>query len=157
MANYIRDILYVASALPAANTSTGFGALTWVKVNGIQVLPKFGMTHNVIDVDDLETGITTGEKGMASGVEATTTVREIAGDAGQTVLRTQALDSAGLTSFKIVRKPSGALNAPATGDKVEYAQGFLHTYEPNNNDGASNVGFTVSFRQNQSTVYATQP
>ena len=155
--NFIRDILFVAAALPATNNAAGFNALTWVKVNGIQMLPKFGMTHNVIDVDDLETGITTGEKGMASGVEATAVVREIASDTGQTTLRTQALDSTGTASFKIVRKPSGALNAPATGDKVEYAQGFLHTYEPNDNNGESFVGFTVSFRQNLATVYATQP
>ena len=157
MANYIRDILYVATALPATNNAAGFNALTWVKVNGPSVLPKFGMSHNVIEVPDLETGIKTGEKGMASGVEATISVREIASDTGQTTLRTQALDSAGIASLKIVRKPSGASNAPATGDKVEYAQGFLHTYEPNENSGESYTGFTVSFRQNLATVYATQP
>jgi len=159
MANYIGDILYVAKALPAANTTTAFEALTWVKVAGIQMLPKFGLTHNVIDVDDLETGITTGEKGMASGVEATVTVREIVGDAGQQDLIDQALDSAGTASFKIVRKPSGAGTppVPATGDKVEYAQGFIHSYQPNDNNGQSNTGFTVTFRQNMVTVYGTQP
>lgn len=157
MANYIKDVLWMASALPATNDSAGFTALSWVKVNGIQMLPKFGMTHNVIDVDDLETGITTGEKGMASGVEATVTVREIAADTGQTNLRTRALDAAGLCSFRIVRKPTGAGGAPATGDKVEYAQGFLHSFEPNDNNGQSNVGFTVTFRQNMATVYVTFP
>lgn len=157
MANFIRDILYIATAVPAANTAAGFVALTWIKVNGIQMLPKFGLTHNAIDVDDLETGFTTGEKGMASGVEAVVTCRDIAADTGQINLRAQAADSTGAASFKVVRKPTGALNAPATGDKVEYAQGFVHSFTPTDNNGQSYVGFDVSFRQNAATIYATNP
>lgn len=157
MANYIRDILYVAQALPATNDDTGFEALTWVKVNGIQVLPKFAIAHNEIEVEDLESGFTKGEKGAAAGVGSPITVREVAADAGQEDLIEQADDSDGHLSCKIVRKPSGTGNTPASGDVVEYAQGFCHSYTPNDQNVSSHTGFTVTFRQNEQTVKATEP
>ena len=157
MANYIRDILYVAQALPATNDDTGFEALTWVKVNGIQVLPKFAIAHGEIEVEDLETGFTKGEKGAAAGVGSPITVREIASDAGQEDLIEQADDSDGILSCKIVRKPSGTGNAPASGDKVEYAQGFCHSFTPNDQNVSTHTGFSVTFRQNEPTVKSTEP
>lgn len=157
MANYIRDVLYVAQALPATNDNTGFEALTWVKVNGIQVLPKFAIAHNDIEVEDLESGFTKGEKGAAAGVGSPITVREISADAGQIDLKEQAADSDGHLSCKIVRKPSGAGNTPASGDVVEYAQGYVGSFTPNDQNVSTHTGFAVTFRQNEPTVEATEP
>lgn len=157
MSNYIRDILYVAKALPATNDSAGFEALSWVKVNGIQSLPKFGLTHNVIEVEDLETGFTTGEKGAGAGAASEIAVHTVASDTGQADLKLQADDAQGVASVKIVRKPSGTGNTPDTGDAVEYAQGFLHSYTPTDNNVSTHVGFTVTFRQNAAAVFATEP
>lgn len=154
--NHIGKTVYQSSALPATNDTTGFEALTWVKVNGVQTLPQFGVTHSMTDVPDLQTGFTTATKGAAQGVDTNAVFRTVASDTGQGNLLTAAEDSDGPMSFKIV-DGSGTDNAPATGDPVEYAQGILHSYQPNQGDNSTHEGFTVSFRQNDFTVVGTEP
>ena len=101
-ANFIGQTMYVAQALPATNDDTGFEALTWVQVKGIQTLPVFGVTHNGIDVPDLATGFTQSVKGAAAGRDSTFSFRRIAADAGQIDVAEQAADDDGLGSIKLV-------------------------------------------------------
>ena len=66
----------------------------------------------------------------------------------------------GLYSLKIVRgsgTDSGDGPAPVAGDVVQYAQGYLHTYDLNEKDDSSFEGGTISFKQNDFTVDDAEP
>jgi len=161
--SHIGKRLFVAQALPATNNAAGFEALTWVEVKGWQVLPQLGVSHAAIDVPDGASGFTQGLKGAGTGNDSTMTVRKIAADAGQADVRELAdvggQDASG--SIKIV-KATGTLDAggvPAveTGDAVQYAQGFFHSYLEIQGDTTTHEGFTVNFRQNAVTIEATEP
>lgn len=156
--SHIGKTIYVAEALPASNDAAGFAALTWVKVNGVQTLPQLGVSHANIDVRDLQTGLTTGIKGAGSGNDSTMTFRMVASDAGQEDVRNRANagGTSGAASIKIV-KGSGTNQAPVTGDPVQYAQGYLHSYVEIQGDDSSHEGFSVNFKQNALTVDATEP
>lgn len=152
--NHIGKTIYHAVAAPATNTKAGFEALTWVLVKGGQTLFQFGVSHSMIDVSDLQTGFTSAVKGPAQGVDTTATFREITADVGQVAIRLAANSQAGISSFKIV-DGTGVDNAPVTGNPVEYAQGILHSVQPNPPEDTTFEGFTVSFRQNAATVITT--
>lgn len=159
-ANFIGQTMYVAQALPATNDDTGFEALTWVQVKGIQTLPVFGVTHNGIDVPDLATGFTQSVKGAAAGRDSTFSFRRIAADAGQIDVAEQAADDDGLGSIKLVTgsgTDSGDGPAATSGDRVVYAQGYFHSLEPNQGTDSSFEGSSCSFRQNAVEVEATEP
>ncbi|WP_406646856.1 hypothetical protein QEZ52_00280 [Aliisedimentitalea scapharcae] len=158
--NHIGKTLWMATALPASNDTTGFEALTWVQVKGIQTLPVFGVTHSNTDVPDLATGFTSGTKGAGSGRESQFTTREISGDTGQGNVKTQANDKDGLVSLKIAEgsgTDSGDGPALVTGDAVKYAQGYLHSHEENQGTDNTHKGATCSFKQNNFTVEGTEP
>jgi hypothetical protein len=159
--SHIGKTLWVAMAAPATNDASGFAALTWVKVNGVQVLPQIGVAHNNIDVPDLETGFTRGVKGAGTGNDSVASFRLVAGDTGQGNVRTLAnanavAAGAGVGSIRITRA-TGAGGAPATGDIVQYATGYFHSYVENQGDDSSHEGFSVNFKQNGATVDATFP
>lgn len=156
--SHIGKTIYVAEALPATNDAAGFAALTWVKVDGVQTLPQLGISHANIDVPDLQTGITTGIKGAGSGNDSTLTFRLVDSDAGQEDVRNRANagGTSGAASLKIV-KGSGTAQAPETGDPVQYAQGYLHSYVEIQGDDSSHEGFSVNFKQNALTIDSTEP
>lgn len=156
--SHIGKTIYVAEALPATNDAAGFEALSWVKVNGVQTLPQFGISHSNIDVPDLQTGLTTGIKGAASGNDSTASFRLIAADAGQEDIRdlANAGGDAGVCSLKIV-EGSGTAQAPVAGDKVQYAHGYVHSYVETQGDNSTHEGFNVNFKQNALTIDATEP
>lgn len=158
--NHIGKTIYVAKAKPAANTAAGFEALTWVLAKGPITLPQLGTTHSMTDIPDLATGFTSAVKGAGQGVDTTMTFRDVDGDTGQADLIGQADDNDGILCVKIVSgtgADTGDGPAPVAGDKVEYAQGIAHSYQPNQGDNSSYEGFQVGFRQNAKTVKATQP
>lgn len=158
--NHIGKTLYVAQALPATNDSTGFEALTWVQVKGLQVLPQLGVSHADIEVPDLSTGFTSTLKGAATGVESTMAFRTVAADAGQVDVKEQAVDAQGEMSIKIVTgsgTDTGDGPAPVSGDAVQYAQGICKNYQEIQGDTTNYEGFSVAFRQNDFTVDATEP
>lgn len=155
--NHLGLTIYVSAALPATNDAAGFEALTWAKASGWVELPQFGISNETIDVPDGESGFTAGVKGAGSGVDTTMSF-SIDGslDSGQTIIRDQADDQQGEIAIKIVRG-SGTDNAPETGDPVQYAQGFAHSYQENQGTTTSYEGFTTGFRQNGLTIQATEP
>jgi hypothetical protein len=158
--SHIGKTIYVAQALPATNDNTGFEALTWVQAKGVQTLPQLGVTHAGIDVPDLGTGFTESVKGAATGVESQMSFRKVDSDAGQIDIKEQSEDGQGLLSVKIVTgsgTDSGDGPAPVSGDAVQYAQGYVHSYQENQGDTTTHEGFTVTFRQNAVTVNATEP
>lgn len=156
--SHIGKTMYVAEAVPATNNAAGFEALTWVKAEGIQVLPQLGVSHANIDVPDLQTGFTAGVKGAGTGNDSTCTFRDVAGDAGQDDIRglANAGGTLGAGSIKIV-KGSGTNQAPVAGDPVQYAQGYFHSYVEIQGDTTTHEGFSANFKQNDLTVDATEP
>lgn len=156
MANHLGHLLYVSAALPATNNDTGFEALTWTLVNGVQQLPQLGFNHSMIEVGDLASGVETAEKGAGRGADTTIMCREITADAGQVILRAQGDDDDGLISVKLA-KPTGAGGTLATGDVVQYAQGLAHSLVDNQGNLTSYEGFQIGFRQNAKTVTDTEP
>ena len=155
--SHIGKSLFFATALPATNDAAGFEALTWVKVEGYQGGAQFGFDHADIDVPDLESGLTPRLKGMGTGAASTLTFRKVAADtAGQGGLKTLADGGGTVGSIKIGRG-SGAAGALATGDPVEYAQGYFKSHTKMEATGTSHEGFSVVFQQNAPDVEATQP
>jgi len=154
--NDIGWTVYVATAHPATNDNTGFEALSWTKVNGIQSVGERGISHDGIDVPDLQTGFTTQVKGAASGIDTNLVFRDVDSDTGQGSVKTQAEDADGTASIKLV-KGTGTDQAPQAGDVVHYAQGILHSYRPREKSNTSHSGFSVIFRNNDLWVESTEP
>jgi len=152
----IGKTIYISDAVPAINNSAGFQALTWTKVEGVQVLPQLGTTSANIDSPDLQTGFTSGVKGAQTGNESSMTFRSVPGDAGQALLRqlADAAGDAGCGSIRIV-KGTGTDQAPQTGDDEEFAQGYFNAYLKNQGDTNTHEGFTTGFKQNALSVEAT--
>lgn len=156
--SHIGKSFFVSAALPATLDKAGFEALTWIEAKGIQILPQLGVTHNNIDVPDLKTGETKGIKGAASGKDSKASFRHVAGDTGQALIRTTADAGGDLGSMSIkIVKGSGVNNAPVAGDPVEYAQGYVHSYEEIQGEVTSHEGFSVSFKQNGKTIKDVEP
>jgi hypothetical protein len=159
-ANQIGLTLYGVAGAPATNNAAGFEALTWVQLKGTQSLPIFGVTHNNIDVSDLGTGFTSGVKGAGSGNDSTFTYHGDGTDTGIATAIVAANGQDGIYSLKIVRgsgTDTGDGPAPVTGDVVEYAHGYLHTFAPNAKDDTSFEGGTINFKQNAATVTDAEP
>ncbi|MEM7778199.1 MAG: hypothetical protein AAF732_21655 [Pseudomonadota bacterium] len=157
--NDIGKRIYVAAAVPATNDAAGFEALTWVWARYHVTLPQLAMTHNEIEIPDMEEGFNQTVKGAASGVPTTMDFRIDDGDRanpGQVVVKTQAIDEDGILSVKIV-DGSGVNGAPATGDLVQYAQGITHSFQLNQGTTDSYEGFQATFKPNQRPVDATEP
>lgn len=154
--NHIGKTVYIATAVPATNDAAGFEALAWTQIKGVQTLPQFGISHGMTDVADLQSGFTSGIKGAAQGVDTTAQFRTVASDTGQASAKTVAESQAGICSMKI-GDGSGTDNALASGDPVEYAQGILHSYQPNQGSDTTHEGFSVGFRQNAVSIVATEP
>ena len=155
--NYIGETIFVSAGNPTANTAAAFALLTWTKANGIQQLPELGTTNANIDVEDLESGFTTGVKGAAAGNDSSMAFRSLsASDTGQEIIRTAANGQQGLLSIRIV-DGSGVANAPVAGDPLIYAQGYAHSFVENQGNSGAFKGFTASFKQNALSIVATVP
>jgi hypothetical protein len=158
--NNIGLTLYGVAGTPATNDDTGFEALTWVQLKGTQALPVFGVTHNNIDVSDLGTGFTSGVKGAATGKDTSFTYHGDGTDTGIATAIVAANAQSGVYSLKIVRGSgtnTGDGPAPVAADVVQYAHGYLHTYEENPKDDSSFEGASINFKQNAATVDAVEP
>ena len=161
---HIGKRIFISPTLPTTNDAAGFEALDdFDEALGWQTLPQLGFTHATIPVPDGPSGITQGMKGAGEGVESTMSFRLIVGDDGQELLQALA-DGGGQSSVGCIKivSASGALDSdgvPAVlpGDRVQYAQGFFHSYAEVQGDTTSFEGFTVSFRQNALTITDVEP
>jgi len=155
--SHIGKTVYFSTALPATNDDAGFEDLTWVKVEGFQGGAQFGFDNADIDVPDLQTGIMTRLKGMATGAASTLTFRSVPTDtAGQGGLKTLA-DGVGTVGAIKIGKGSGTAGALDAGDPVEYAQGYFKSFTKMEASGTTHEGFSVVFQQNAPHVEATEP
>lgn len=157
--NNLGKSIYFSAALPATHDVAGFEALSWTELEGAQTLPQFGITHGNIDVPSLKTGFSSGVKGIASGVDtqgscfiddSTLTVNQLA-------FKAICESNGGAIALKIA-SGEGPLGALTTGDTVEYAQGYVHSYQENQPNEGSYEGFTYNFKQNVGpAIKSTEP
>lgn len=135
--------VYIASTLPATDTLVAFQGLTWTQVKGVVSIGSLGFTHALIEVPDLETGITQQLKGAESGQTASIAFRHIDSDAGQTAVETAA-GARGEVALKIV-DPEGT--------NARFVRGELHSFIPNEASTTSYKGATFSFTPNIRPIY----
>ena len=156
--NNIGKTIYYSATLPATNNTAGFEALTWLELEYPQTLPQFGTTNGNIDVADLKTGFTQGVKGAASGVDSQGSQR-IEGSAlatNQATFKTLCESAGGACALKI-GTGSGAAAALVATDPVEYAQGYVHSYQENQATDSTHEGFVFNFKQNALTIKDVEP
>ena len=147
--------VFAATGIPATNDTSGFEALTWVRVNGFVGGFQLGFSANNVDIPDIASGITLGAKGMRSGNDSTASFRNVASDTGQTNVKGYADDATSAHSVKIISAGAGV--AAATGDPVQYAQGYFHSFLENEIAEGGYEGFSVNFKQNAAAVNGTEP
>lgn len=147
--------VWLASGRPATNDAAGFEGLTWVRLNGYTGGLQLKMDGSSAEVEDLALGVTLSGRGMDSGVASEITFRRIASDDGQTLVGTITATCSGAASVKVISAACGS--APATGDPVEYAQGYLMGAGGNEIAGSEAVLGMVTFKQELPSVAATQP
>jgi len=152
---HIGKQVFAAAGIPATNDDTGFEALTWVRVNGFVGGLQLGFTSNNVDIPGLAEGITLGAKGMRTGNDSTASFRNVASDTGQTNVKGYANDASSAHSVKIIS--AGVSVDAATGDAVQYAQGYFHSFLENEIEEGGYEGFSVNFKQNAATVNGTEP
>lgn len=144
----ITTTLWIATGVPATFDKAGYEAMTWTKVGGIVSVGAIGVTDNLIDVPDLETGFTKGVKGARVGTVIATAMREIKSDAGQAAFKAAC---AAFTeySFKILE--------PTASDEVEYISGLPHDWTRNERSTTAYAGFTANLRSNYPSVVVAAP
>lgn len=140
--------LYIATGIPATFDKAGYEAMTWVQVKGIVSVGAIGVTDNMIDVPDLETGFTKGVKGARVGTVIPVAMREIKDDAGQAALKAAC---AAFTeySFKVLE--------PTAGADVEYISGLPHDWTRNERSTTAYAGFTANLRSNYPSILVAAP
>jgi len=153
---HIGKQVWIATALPATNDAAGFEALNWVRVNGFTGGLQLGFEAENIDIPDIASGITLGAKGMRSGIDSEMSFRRIeGGDAGQDALKAAADGCSSVGAIKII---SADCNSPAEeGDRVQYAQGYFHSFKEMEIEEGGYEGASVNFKQNRPTIEATEP
>lgn len=150
MTSHIGKEVFVAPGVPATFDKAGYEALVWVKVANPIVAPIAGWETAMIDVPNLTTGITKGDKGASSGRVSEMAFEERLADAGQTALRTYAGPSyVSEVSVKVV-EPTGTNNHV-------YMSGIASNLMENEATTETYKGFTVNFRQNYESVRTTAP
>lgn len=134
---------YIASALPASDTLSAYQALTWTQIKGIVSIGSLGFTHAMIEVPDLESGITQQIKGAETGQTANIAFRHVPSDAGQEDVEAAAA-ARGEVALKIV-DPDGT--------NARFVRGELHSFVPNEASTTSYKGATFSFTPNMRPIY----
>lgn len=150
MTSHIGKIVSVAAGIPATFDKAGYEALTWVVVANPIVAPIPAWETAMIDVPNLTTGITKGDKGASMGRVSEMAFEEKLADTGQVNLRQYAGPSyVSEISIRVV-EPTGTNNHV-------YMSGIASNLAENEATTETYKGFTVSFRQNYESVRATAP
>lgn len=142
----IGTTVFIATGVPGTFDSTGYEALTWVKIERAEMVGSFSIEDSIIDVPDLETGVTRAIKGARAGTVVPIPYVFLDGDAGQAALKAAAEAREGEYSLKIVA-PDGA--------RVEAASGIAYSFIKNERSTTSYEGASAQFRTNYVPVEYT--
>ena len=145
MGNNVGFTMGISLAIPATKDETGFAALTYTDVDSVSLVPTDMFNHDVIDLEDLKTGINIGQKTGETGQDQTISAHTKLGVSGHTEL--EAGSSQGDDVSIVVYNPDGV--------NLEYFQGLLHSFSRKERTNKTDNGFTVTFRQNLRMVSGT--
>lgn len=94
--------MHISAALPATPDKTGYAALTYTKIGGLQSIGAFGATTAVVNFQPLE-GPEEKHKGATNFGSLNPPIAHDKADAGQTLLRTASEpENNALYSFKVI-------------------------------------------------------
>ena len=150
MTSHIGKIVSVAAGVPATFDKAGYEALTWVVVANPIVAPSPGWETSLIDVPNLTTGITKGDKGASGGRVSEMSFEEVAADPGQVAL-------IGYAAPSYVAEISVRVVEPTGTNTHTYMSGIASNLMENEATTETFQGFTCSFRQNYNHVRTTAP
>lgn len=102
----VGTLVAVVAATPATVDSAGFGALTWVTVNGVLTWGATGDTSADIPIGQLS-GRTLHRNGGVDGGEVPFTLMHVPSDAGQAILRNNSNNN--VTVSVRVTEPDGQI------------------------------------------------
>ena len=131
----IGTTINVVAALPATEDSAGYSALTYTEVTGVASIPETGPASAIVSQADLKDGTVRKAHGEVDFGGGTLQMREVAGDAGQGILKT-AQSSQSTISCKIAR---------ANG-KVEYFQAIVASYRKSEAGTGNFAGISVDLQ-----------
>lgn len=93
--------VYISAAAPAANTATGYAALTWAEIKHVSDLGTWGRVYNIIKFNAVGDRATLKMKGSYDDGDPVLKAAYTPGDAGQIIVAA-ALDDDDLYSFKVL-------------------------------------------------------
>lgn len=148
--------VWISSARPATNDAAGFEALSdWTRLTGYVGGLALGMEGSSVEAEDIALGLTLTARGLEAGKESEISYRRVDSDAGQALIDTILATCDGSGSVKVI---AGACDAAAaTGDPVEYAQGYFMGGGGNEITGSDPAHGIVTFKQELPSVNAAQP
>ena len=137
--------LLVAVGRPATENQTGYGALTWVQVDGIVTIPEMGDESEDISESTLADGRNTHQYGVKDGGAYSLNIKHIDGDAGRELLEAQSLNNA-TVSFQRVYNSGKAL----------FSFGLVGPVKQREASGSNFEGVTASIVVNSGTFKGTE-
>lgn len=138
--SYIGSTVSLVSGLPATFDDTGYGALTFVLINGVVDVGEIGDQQNDIAIDTL-VGRVEHVNGSSDLGEIAVSYSFIAADAGQVLVRAAAGNNTG-HSFKIVDADN----------KIAYFHGIIANVRDRARSSSEYKGETFVIRGNSAVV-----
>lgn len=129
--------VYIAEGAPATEDITGFEALTWIEIWGVQTVPDTGFESNDVTVILLKSGVVLHSNGSQDGGTLVIPYVYKKSDAGQQHIRNN-VNSADEHSIKIVDED---------GD-IEYGTGVIGSNRRMARDADTHKGYAFQFRVN---------
>lgn len=143
----IGTIVHIATGVPATFDKAGYEAMTWVKIENIEMVGSFSVTDSIIEVPHLESGFTKGIKGARAGTTVALPYEGDTTDAGQIALRDAARARSGEYSVRVT--------LPADGggvSQVEAASGLIYDFLKNDISTSDYDGASATMRTNYVSV-----
>ncbi|MDZ7904599.1 MAG: hypothetical protein U5N55_01535 [Cypionkella sp.] len=140
--NDLGTIVAIATGLPSTFDESGYEAMTWVNIAGLQSIGEVGDEHETISVPDLTGKRIRTIKGAAIGATIPIALYEVDSDAGQAAAELAAKGSDGEYSFRV--------SGPGT--KKQYFSGVCMSWKRTERSTGSYAGYTFSVTTNYATV-----
>lgn len=140
--NDIGTLVAIAPGAPATNNQAGFEALSFTNIAGMVSVGELGDDQELITVPDLTIGRNISIKGAKTGTNIPINYRNVAGDAGQALVKSESDELRGESSLRVTDADGNVtyIYGPVTGHKR--LERSITSYE----------GFTASIAVNNTPV-----
>jgi hypothetical protein len=131
--------LYVSAATPATFDAVGYAALTWVEVKEVTTIPEYGPQAQVVTHEPLATGVTEKFGGFINYGSLAVEGAFDASDAGQIILRANALQPNTQIAVKI--------EYPLNQSDYSFGKCFSGTKNPGSANSMVGTSFNIEFNK----------